>query len=436
MAKWPAAPGTLPTGEASTRAPNTPWALSLAVALFLFSIPMESAFMLRLDQLEGMSILSLSRATGLALFAVAFYYRRICFKCFPRSLYLLGVYLLIAFARLCLLSRTDIFACSLPLLTYIQMGVAFLIVFNYFQHWRGHSGGWWGYVVGTCVASLLQVSGLARVEFAGLSDRVGAFDCDPNFYAAGLAAGFLMMVHLTLLDWRPPIWQKTALRQAANWGRWLVLALCFVVLKAIIATGSRGVLLALVGSLPLLVFFQRGSLFIRLVRVGALATFVFVGFYQIQSGELVDRWMRTVVDGDVSLRDNLARNSFEMLLEKPVFGYGPSEATRVLGDRGGTGNLGAHNLFLDIAIRLGLLGLVPYMLFVGACGVAALQCYSRARDALPISLFVMAIFVSVSLAFDIHKTFWVILGYCLAVRISPGKRSIRSQLSPLDPSSH
>jgi len=75
----------------------------------------------------------------------------------------------------------------------------------------------------------------------------------------------------------------------------------------------------------------------------------------------------TLEQGRLGARDELARESAMMLLERPLTGWGVKYVDE-LGARTGKGAIAAHNTYLQVATAFGMLGFIPWLLGLIATG--------------------------------------------------------------------
>ncbi len=162
-------------------------------------------------------------------------------------------------------------------------------------------------------------------------------------------------------------------------GRGFVLALTSTCLAALLLTFSRGAWLATSAALI------AGALLIskrRLAVVGAISSVVLIGVLAIfQAARLGDIWQ--LGSGSTSLRLLLWQAAINMIRDHPITGlgldqflyyYNPQYVLPGAWEERFTSH--AHNLILDLWIRLGIIGLVVGALLIGALfqkGIATLR---------------------------------------------------------------
>ena len=138
-----------------------------------------------------------------------------------------------------------------------------------------------------------------------------------------------------------------------------------VLALAMVQTGSRGAVVAVVGSLSL--FFLRGKSLATKLKFGliALVGIVALAFASYRIDAVRKRWEKTFYDQDTAGRETIYAESIGMILESPLIGWGPINHNWELGPRVGRPSRDEHNLYLYLFAEVGLVGAIP---FLPACG--------------------------------------------------------------------
>ncbi len=260
---------------------------------------------------------------------------------------------------------------------------------------------------------LLLGIGKTTVAYYDLQ-RLTAFGWNPNELAALLGFGVVCLVGVAAKGAAP---RRTV--------RVLLLPAFVVITAAIVQTGSRSGLIALVVGLLAFAFGK-----MRLVvRVGAvllvglgLATMVVLVMH---SQTALFRWRVTLDRADVSQRDVLFTAAWEMFLEAPAWGWGPITNTYELASRAFSaapeGPIDPHDLALSILTESGIAGGVLFLTGVLLCVQAAWR--GRRRGALPLALTATLLVMCSSGVWQYRKPFWLVLGYAIAA--GAGGRLVR-----------
>lgn len=140
----------------------------------------------------------------------------------------------------------------------------------------------------------------------------------------------------------------------------------------IIALNSRGALLTLLFILAYLLFKQlylkKYALF--LIIAFFLTSFFYITYAHTRLGDTVRNFNNSTVVKTEDPRITVWRNSFSLIKEKPIFGYGIGDAIHVMVEKHEENNfkhgverrLDAHNQFLETWLQSGLIGLILLIL--------------------------------------------------------------------------
>jgi O-antigen ligase len=176
---------------------------------------------------------------------------------------------------------------------------------------------------------------------------------DPNTFAINLAGAALIAI--TLLACRP------------SWQRALVAAVVFPgIVFVILATASRGAMLALTGGCAVFLAFSaiRGKLLIA--ATGAIvAVGTFVGFTANVSPLASARLVGEVGTESVGYRVGWTQMALEMWRDHPIVGIGPSQFLRYYAtyrvDSVPREEYYPHNTFIQVLAENGVVGLLVFL---------------------------------------------------------------------------
>ncbi|HEY7480997.1 MAG TPA: O-antigen ligase family protein [Gemmatimonadales bacterium] len=243
----------------------------------------------------------------------------------------------------------------------------------------------WALIVGCVVRALLPLLGLSQSVSAKGVERVAALNQNPNQSAQVLAMGLLALIGLAYAQHR----RGRAVRP-------LIWAGAGLIAVGIIETGSRGGLVTTaIGVLMFLGSGQTLRVRVRNLLVGGVLL-AGLGFLALQSEVMRARVEKTVESGHMSGRDRIWPIAVDMILERPVLGWGPTANKRELAARLNDAlhdSRDTHNILLDVLTTAGLLGAIPFLLGTWLCLHAAWGARAGPRGVLPLAL-VLAILAS------------------------------------------
>lgn len=182
-------------------------------------------------------------------------------------------------------------------------------------------------------------------------------------------------------------------RQIALSPRLLVSVLLILLAgSALLASGNRGGWVALVGALGCFSAFQfRRNYKVLIPASGLLSLGAFYIFSQfaVPKGRL-----DLLLNGYSALRDQVWKNSYNLFLEKPIFGYGLDTKSFHLQNHY---IYSEHNIFLSVLVALGVLGLLAY------CFLLFTFCWPALKHRNAIGLSAMTYLMSVGMfGFDFY----------------------------------
>jgi O-antigen ligase len=261
--------------------------------------------------------------------------------------------------------------------------------------------------------------GLSQSISAKGVGRVAALNQNPNQSAQVLAMGLLALIGLAYAQHR----RGHAVRPLT----WAAAALIAV---GIVQTGSRGGLVTT--AIGVLVFLASGpNLRVRLrnllvggVLLGGL------GFLALQSDIMRARVEKTVESGHMSGRDRIWPLAVDMILERPVLGWGPTANKRELAARLNDAlhdSRDTHNIVLDVLTTAGLLGAIPFLLGVWLCLHAAWRARAGPRSVLPLALVLAILASNMTQNRLASPLFWLVMALGFASKSAGG--------DPADPAS-
>lgn len=200
------------------------------------------------------------------------------------------------------------------------------------------------YVAGQCFSTIVPF-----LTGSGSSSRLEGLTTQPNAFGTCGVLATGMLVHLL----SQPITQRRR--------RWLYLALAICV-AGIVMSGSRAALIALIVIVIAIPFVERtGATYTRYALGGALMLLlvpVLLGHLGSESApsRLLHPDQSVGASGSNDQRNALLSEGFSEFVHHPIFG----------GGYGGTLTFYYHDVFLEVGVATGLIGLFGYLLVIGA----------------------------------------------------------------------
>ena len=285
-----------------------------------------------------------------------------------------------------------------------------------------------GFLVGVSIGSLSVLLGYQE----GTEDRTGGLGGDPNHFSYEAAVGIAVaLMYFT--------------RTHSKWIRALLVGFFLLALMGIMASLSRGG--ALVAGLVIalwMIRFRAYRFLPALVAAGVLGGFVMF-FATPQWSERMETLANVgSADADASVRIRMVVNEYaaRAFVNNPIFGVGylyfgrwGVDRIRELRQTGqadvlaGTetafvrSRVAIHNSYLHVAAEMGLLGLIPYLIFLGLAWSDYSRTWKTAKrfpaDPLISKIYLAATFLQIGLAVGLvdnlflsslrFKSLWVLL---------------------------
>jgi O-antigen ligase len=388
------------------------WILRYTFYAAIFLLPFEEAYV------AGGT--TLPKLFGLALAGLALLQPRLCYKFPPKAFWCFASYLLVfaVWGLYLLLAPPNVPDFSTSLIaqfkTLLQLLLLFWLSYNLLTQENVFAGALWALAAATIMLAMLQLAGVTSdVSNTG---RVAAFEGNPNGLATVLSLGLLALFGLAYG------------RHKHEWkGRVLFWLGAGILAIAMVQTGSRGTLVALVGSLS--IFFLRGrTLATKLKFAGIAAVGIVVlgvASYRIEAVRV--RWEKTFYDEDIAGRDKIYAQTMGMILERPLIGWGPINHLWELGPRVRRPYRDEHNVYLWILAEVGLLGAVPFFAGLWLCWRAAWKGRHGLQGILPLVMLLFLLTASMKGTIYKNKYYWVVLSIALAANsYSGGSQRSRS----------
>jgi O-antigen ligase len=248
------------------------------------------------------------------------------------------------------------------------------------------------------VRAAMQIFGIAATATPLWTGgvRMTVLGQNPNLSAIIMSAGLI-----TALNLRP---------------RLIAWPLAAMMGLAIIQTGSRGGLAcAAVGMLALLMQGRTAWARVRSILLGvvALAALAFGAWH---SDMFRARAEAAASEGSLAGRERIYPATIEMISERPILGWGPTENQYEIGKRIGEEKKerrDAHNILLELMSATGVLGTIPFLVGLGLCVVAAWRARRGPFHVLPFALMATVLVGTISGTWIASKILWLIFAIAI-----------------------
>ena len=374
--------------------------LLYAYYAFIFTLPLQVIDI-------GISEFGVSKLFGLALIAIALTRPKLCFSRPPKAFYFFAAYLAVC-TFLGLLFMADPQTTGVvpqivsQLFTQIQLLILFVIGYNLLRSHRVMNVTLLMMAL-SCIFMAIAVVAAGAQATVEHSTRESVFGENPNETATVFSLGLLALVGLAY-------GQKNTAKKFRILS-WITGPL---LLLAVVRTGSRGGLLALILALFALVIKPhnlRQNLkagFIVLIAVVSLA------WVSYQIDFVRERWEDTYEKKDIAGRDEIFGAAWDMFLERPLIGWGPINHLSVLGSRLGLPFRDPHSTYLWVLNETGLLGAIPFFAGLWFCWRSAWRARKGQQAVVPVAMLGCLLLVNFKGSGHMDKFFWVTLAYVVA----------------------
>jgi O-antigen ligase len=214
---------------------------------------------------------------------------------------------------------------------------------------------------------------------------------------------------------------STIVENPLNYGRsryYLIIALAPLI-NMVAQSASRVTFFSFIIILLLFFILKGGKSTIRragLIIFGFIAIYVILN-YLLSFEILRNRVLDTIEDKDLAGRDLIWESFLPLFISNPVFGVGLSgytEASYKIYKL----FYSPHNVFLEVAIYTGLIGLIAFLVFLYRVVRFAFNALSSQHYILPLLLIVLIILICFSGQMLNVKPYWMIIAYILSVPLN------------------
>ena len=294
------------------------------------------------------------------------------------------------------------------LMVLTQLVLMSWVVFNVLKSERVARRALLVFALSCVVVSVLQQLGVSERDAneGGKIERATAFGFHPNNIARILSLGLLSLAGLAY-----------AMRKSFFKSRLWVWAVIGLIGIAVVQTGSRGALLALVTGI--LVFVLKDGAASAKIRnsVVVLIGIIFIAALVFESDTASSRFESAVEEGNLARRETIYPTAWKMFQESPLFGWGAKVGEYELGARLAhvdEDSKNAHNLVLFLLISTGLVGTLPLLAGLWFTFLTAWRARHGPRGVLPLSLLMTVLVANMSGVWIMNKMHWVVMAYVLS----------------------
>jgi O-antigen ligase len=383
---------------------------------FVFSIPFE--YPSRSIPLEVHTI------TGSIFLVIALIQPRICFRKAPKAFWWYGVYLFI-YLSLTLFYSNHLNEAMKFFLNLIQAAVLFWVSYNLLRYAAIVRGALLSFAISSAAVASLMVMGIGTTVYRSTSesDRYTVLGQDPNTVGANMSLGIIALLGLSF--GLGAIMRRSSLIARLRFYLMIgpLMALQGVCL---IKTGSRGGITAL--GVGILAFTLKQGNILKMLRnfILVLAALSLAGWVVINKEPMKSRYKKSVKRGDMSGRQYIYPHAFDMIEEKPFFGWGPGNQQYELYERTRHLEFGdpakhkrrktkaSHNLALEVLTSTGIAGAIPLFICIGLCLWGGWKARATTQGILPFALAMAVLMVNMTIPWQPAKQGWLIFAYALA----------------------
>jgi O-antigen ligase len=374
----------------------------------VFSIPLENAFVLP-------GIGTIGRMVGFVAFAVGMLSILESEK--VRSITPVHFLMIafVSFASLTYFWSADPGRTTVQALTYLQLLVMVWLVWNLAPRFHDQLRLMQAYLLGTGVYAIGTILQGANSS-ANVAQRYAAFSINPNEAGLRLALSVPLGIYLATIE----------TRRIRVWLYRLHLALA---VWALLLTGSRGALIALVAALLMIpLSFRKWSLRQKVAALAIIAIVAFTAATLVPAAEWrrLGRTGTEISQGTMNKRTIIWHAGVNVFLEHPFFGVGagafaPSVQPEMAFE------WVAHNTFLSILVEQGVIGFGVFLLLLVMMIFGALRLPSLERTLWIVMLLSWAVGVS-AMTWESSKPTWFLFGlltaniYALSGAVRQGSR--------------
>jgi len=366
------------------------WLVRLSFYLFILSIPFEMpnrSIPIEIPTLTACIFL-------LATLTQPSVYRRIpgAFIWFTAYLWVFGLSTMVNRSE-----HTVLIA--IQFLSHLQLLLILWVAVNILRDRRTLRGTLLAFALAVALRAGMQVLHIATTAtplWTG-GERITVLGQNANLSAIILSAGFV-----TVLIMRPRV---------------LAWPIAAVIAVALLQTGSRGGLLCAAGGLLVLLWQGRTSWHrVRSILFG-LMVLAGLAIGAWRSDMLRTRLEAAATEGSLAGREHIYPATIDMIAEKPLLGWGPTENQYEIAKRIGEekkNSRDAHNILLELLSATGILGAIPFLIGLSLCIGGAWRARKGPLHMFPLALLTTVLIGCISGTWIASKILWLAFSIALA----------------------
>jgi O-antigen ligase len=382
--------------DVASAANRIPLSIRWSLYAYAFLLPFE-----RTDLGVFSGNLSIARLSGLFVMGACLLYPRLTFTIPHPAFLCFGAYLLIHFALGAWLNDPW-YAFLGSFLTRTQVILFAWLLSAVLRDVKVATRTFLAFAAGSMFLVVAMLSGLPgfvdTFKQQGV-ERVTFGGADPNFVGASFA---LAMV--AALGW---ILGKSLIPRSY---KALLVPASLLLPMGIFLTRSRAAIICLFAGVVLyLLPLDRLKTPLRRAPVVFVCLAVFT-ILVLNSPESLTRLGSTLNDGNSSGRDKLLAAAYPLILEKPVFGWGPVVWQTELG-------YDIHNHFVYLFLEGGIVGATPYLLGFLLCCWSVWRCRNTDWGKLCFAALMTMFLTNLSINFPSFKAMWLVIAACASLTL-------------------
>ncbi|MEI6627627.1 MAG: O-antigen ligase family protein [bacterium] len=382
----------------------------ILLAILIFYIPFETMGM----EQSGRTF-TYSKIVGYVFFASCFILdRERCFGFPPKAFWCFSFYLLMYSISGFFQEASFQDAIIERAITIIQMLMFFWVSFNILKFADYSNIMIYSLAISCIIISSLQLAGITVTEYLDDVSRLSFLEEDPNTAGSILALGAVCLVGI--------IFKEEDLFSLHGGICFIFLIVVFV---ALVKTGSRGALLSLIVGMAVYVM-ASSDVKVKKMRYMLLSILllIFALWIAYSYDFMRMRIEETIYSGNFARREIIIPVVLDMIIEKPILGWGAFTNIVELGHRTGAIFVkDTHNTLLFVLTEVGILGAIPFFIGLYLCVRSSVRSNRTLFNPLPFSLVMTLVIINLSLTWHNRKFFWFVLALSLASGFQVNKAS-------------
>jgi O-antigen ligase len=196
--------------------------------------------------------------------------------------------------------------------------------------------------------------------------------------------------------------------------RYLFLFPIIIMLKLMADTGSRLGFISFALAFIVLIFFYKAKNNLNKIGVIIIGVFSLAYFLRfiLNSEVLMLRLLQTVADQDLAGRDEVWVEIINIVQNNLIFGIGQTGYFSIFG------LASPHNVFIEVLIYTGIVGLFLYLVFILRISIYAYKCIKIKGKILPLLLMSPIFGILLSGQILNMKLGWLVLAYIISVHLN------------------